>query len=139
MGVSSWNLGDKSKFFGDFSTASRRLPLGGGLGVGIVAHPQGALAHGIFFPLGLKSSLAIGLRGECSKMGTHLWTEGENRYLRLSQLRQSWSPPSLPKPQSRSNSRSNCERGGRIEPALALGLKETGQRQRRLRLPGGSL
>lgn len=81
MGVSSWNLGDKSKFFGDFSTVSRKQ---GGLGVGIVAHPQGALAHGIFFPAGLKSSLAIGLRGECSKMGTHLWTEGKDRCLRLS-------------------------------------------------------
>lgn len=61
--------------------------------MGIVAHPQGALAHGVFFPVGLKSSLAIGLRGECSKMGTHLWTEGKDRRLRLSHLRPSWSPP----------------------------------------------
>lgn len=65
VGVSSWSLGVKNEFFGDFSTASRRLPLWGGLGVGVVAHPQGALAHGILFPVGLKSSLAIGLSGEC--------------------------------------------------------------------------
>lgn len=46
------------------------------LRVGVVARPQGALAHGALFPVGSECSLPIGLRGEGVEMGTHLWTEG---------------------------------------------------------------
>lgn len=46
------------------------------LRVGVVARPQGALAHGTLFPVGSERSLPIGLRGEGVEMGTHLWTEG---------------------------------------------------------------
>lgn len=69
--MSSWSLGEKTEFLGDFFLA---LPLQGGLGVGVVAHPQGALAYSVLFLVGFESSLAISLSRERSKMGSRLWT-----------------------------------------------------------------
>ena len=45
--------------------------------MGVVAHPQGSLAHSTLFPVGFEGSLAMGLGGEGIEMGAHLWTEGE--------------------------------------------------------------
>lgn len=46
--------------------------------MGVVAHPQGALAHSILFLVGFEGSLAISLSRERSKMGSHLWTEAKD-------------------------------------------------------------
>lgn len=46
------------------------------LGVGVVAHAQGPLAHGTLFAVGSESSLAVSLGGEGVEMGSHLWTGG---------------------------------------------------------------
>lgn len=46
------------------------------LGVGVVPHPQGPLAHSTLLPVGFECSLAISLRGEGVEVGAHLWTEG---------------------------------------------------------------
>lgn len=44
--------------------------------MGVVAHPQGSLAHGILFPLGFERSLAVGLAGEGVELRAHLRMEG---------------------------------------------------------------
>lgn len=44
--------------------------------MGVVAHPQGPLAHSTLLPVGFECSLAISLRGEGIEVGAHLWTEG---------------------------------------------------------------
>lgn len=41
--------------------------------MGVVAHPQGPLAHGPLLPVGFQSVLAIGLGGEGVQVGAHLW------------------------------------------------------------------
>lgn len=46
--------------------------------MGVVAHPQGPLAHRVLVLVGSQCPLAIGLRGEGAEVGTHLWT-GEGR------------------------------------------------------------
>lgn len=46
------------------------------LGVGVVAHPQGPLAHRVFFLVGFDCSLTVRLGEESIKMGGHLWLEG---------------------------------------------------------------
>lgn len=47
------------------------------LGVGVVAHAQGPLAHGTLFAMGFEGSLAVRLGGEGIEVGAHLWGEGE--------------------------------------------------------------
>lgn len=44
--------------------------------MGVVAHPQGALAHSTLFAVGFESSPAVSLGGEGVEMGSHLWMEG---------------------------------------------------------------
>ena len=44
--------------------------------MGVVAHPQGSLAHRMLLLVGFECSLAISLGGEGIEMGTHLWIEG---------------------------------------------------------------
>lgn len=82
------------------------------LRVGVVAHPQGPLAHGTLFPVGFEGSLAIGLSGEGREMGAHLWTEGEP----VSGRECSGAPPGTPHP-SVSDNESHCQRepsGGEV-------------------------
>lgn len=45
-------------------------------GVGVVAHPQGPLAHGPLLPVGFQSILTIGLGGKGVEVGAHLWMGG---------------------------------------------------------------
>lgn len=63
-------MGQDRRVLPEFSTAEAAL------GVGVVAHPQGPLAHGILFALGFESSLAIGLGGEGIEVRAHLRMEG---------------------------------------------------------------
>lgn len=79
------------------------------LGVGVVAHPQGPLAHGMLLLVGSECSLAISLSGEGIEMGTHLWM-GESRSVGtqlLPMLPFSPGPPPLP---SSSRNTNHCER-----------------------------
>ena len=80
--------------------------------MGVVAHPQGPLAHGTLFPVGFEGSLAIGLGGEGCEMGAHLQTEGEP----VSGLECSRAPPGMPHPSTFDNE-SLCQRepsGGKV-------------------------
>lgn len=72
----SW--GKKDASFREFPTGQKAL------GVGVVAHPQGPLAHSTLFPVSFERSLAIVLGGEGIQMGAHLWTEGKSRSVGMS-------------------------------------------------------